>query len=1132
MNKSTIVQSLAMTLVLSVPSFAEYEYYKGSQSPGTTLRGDVELREVIVEGGKPTEYVRREVKAIPRKGVDKIDVVDGMEFRMWTLTDKGKEYAPSAFTKNGKLDAHLIGFRGVGSEFNDKKNPQPEEPGVVLRLPDGTKRMFPRGSFAKQDVAFVMERFAKEMKRIRAGLDKTPRAIPERIKREFPNNAKPGEPGTMQENTPHFVWGAGSQTEKGKGGVWINDDLEQGARYRKYVKNWSENMWAVYEYSGHLMPFWDKERALKYMITVPGTVRDGYQNVPGFAGGGYGGCGIKMGWVGLLSHEWGHGSRINGMPIGGGEAGADSSAVFSMPGAKGNHHPKRPARNVFNGFNGYGMTTFWSMMGDDPNLSYGWFGALPYAEIEKNSLLTVARMLQQRKLATNGVRGLGDLVGEYAARLATTDCELQPQYRRGFYAPMRQWLEPVSIEENIWRVPADDIPEPFGMNIVRLVPKDGATTIAVDLMGMHDPKIYSDWRACIVSVQADGSRRYSNLFNKGEMKVKVKPDDASHWLTVAATPTAMYAPSTVSPHGQDLDRSLYSGRHAYKYPWQAKFVHCTPGTPQRIAGEFGGTESYQQAQQKSLKSLKANPEGGKFHANGGGWIADTATVDATAYVGPNARVLGEAKVLGNARIEDFALITGNAVVKDHAKVSGGAIISEKVVVSGDARTWLSMKGEEPASLLPTRPGAKDLHKESLWANYAMNCPDTVLLQNFYRFPDGFFAGYAKSLAPGLNGYVKGKPEFVTVDGREGFAFNAKDQYAEISPRGFDLAAGTVTVTFKLDAQRSGTIFDFGSSKGNGLTLAVSGSGKLTLTGMVEGKKALSLVSSAKIRTGQWVDVRVELDGSVASLWVNGKSVAREKSTVRPCDFYAPDAMKENTIAAARGGKDGLEATFDSVVIYHAVHEDFAALEAPTEDSPIIPTDAIVKRQEEILGDAEVLNQKISTMVDKEMEPYKAMEKEIHARMEGLLMRDEGVRKARKALDDVKKGKGDKKSIPMLEKAQAEAVEKTWKKYAPEKAALQAMAFAGWHGYYNRPYMWYMKQRARSVIGGGEMREDLKRLKKLASAAKSPELWHTDITWDWRMMEERNGSIGRMPLMKAWLIRTRGPVQREKPKGIR
>ena len=198
MRTSTIVQSLAMTLLLSVSAFAEYEYYKGSQSPGTTLRKGVELREVIVEGGKPAEYVRREVKAIPRKGVDKIDIVDGMELRTWTFTGRGKQYAPSAFVKNGKLSAHLIGFRGVGSEFNENKDPRPQEPGVVLRLPDGTKRMFPRGTFSKEDVAFVMERFAKEMKRIRAGLDTTPRAIPDRMKRDYPNNAKPGQPGTMQ----------------------------------------------------------------------------------------------------------------------------------------------------------------------------------------------------------------------------------------------------------------------------------------------------------------------------------------------------------------------------------------------------------------------------------------------------------------------------------------------------------------------------------------------------------------------------------------------------------------------------------------------------------------------------------------------------------------------------------------------------------------------------------------------------------------------------------------------------------------------------------------------------------------------------------------------------------------------
>ena len=38
------------------------------------------------------------------------------------------------------------------------------------------------------------------------------------------------------------------------------------------------------------------------------------------------------------------------------------------------------------------------------------------------------------------------------------------------------------------------------------------------------------------------------------------------------------------------------------------------------------------------------------HANGSGWVADTATVSDTAYVGPKALVYGEARVCGDARV--------------------------------------------------------------------------------------------------------------------------------------------------------------------------------------------------------------------------------------------------------------------------------------------------------------------------------------------------------------------------------------------------------------------------------------------------------------------------------------------------
>ena len=38
------------------------------------------------------------------------------------------------------------------------------------------------------------------------------------------------------------------------------------------------------------------------------------------------------------------------------------------------------------------------------------------------------------------------------------------------------------------------------------------------------------------------------------------------------------------------------------------------------------------------------------HPNGGGWVADSATVDNTAYVGANARVFDQAQVYGQAQV--------------------------------------------------------------------------------------------------------------------------------------------------------------------------------------------------------------------------------------------------------------------------------------------------------------------------------------------------------------------------------------------------------------------------------------------------------------------------------------------------
>jgi len=71
------------------------------------------------------------------------------------------------------------------------------------------------------------------------------------------------------------------------------------------------------------------------------------------------------------------------------------------------------------------------------------------------------------------------------------------------------------------------------------------------------------------------------------------------------------------------------------------------------------------------------------HPNGGGWVADSATVAETAYVGLEAKVYGYAKVFSNARVFGDARVYGNAEVSDNAKVFSNAKVTRTpITVNG------------------------------------------------------------------------------------------------------------------------------------------------------------------------------------------------------------------------------------------------------------------------------------------------------------------------------------------------------------------------------------------------------------------------------------------------------------------
>jgi len=1168
-NIITITVLTSLFLAAGIASAAEYEFYKGCQYPGKGLRPGVGVNKVIQPGGEPQEYSPRTVQWWPRKGHDIVEIEEGMPLRKWTFGDSNQ-----ILSDYGTVEAHLIGFRGVGTLPN---NP----PFVVLRLPDGRKRMFPAGSFGGEDRKFIIEVYEKELKRMKANSSKVKYTIRKDLEKSHPNIAKPGEPGTMQVETEHIVWASGSQSGD-PNEPWIREaNLAEGKRYRDEVMQWSENMWGLYEYSGNLMCGWDREEQHKYLITVPGTKRDGFKVIGGYAGGGYGGCGIKGASIGLLAHEWGHGIRMNSSYVGGGEAGADTCSTFAMPRPRGNHHTRRPERHVFGGMGGYGVTTFYNVMGDNPNWGHAWFCAMPYGhEDAGHTLLTIARVGEQRGLFDQGIRGLGDLLGEYAARVATFDCELEYTYSRAMFTPIRHWMEPVDLQRRIYRITSDYAPEPWGVNIVRLVPDKGAKEITVNFHGIHDPEAYSDWRACIVSLGSDGVRRYSPFWNKGPMKADVKPDDASHWLTVAATPTAMY----LSKGNAKRNIGVFcSGRHAWRYPWMAQFTGARPGSPHRAVGDLtakgpgrGGlipavpgtyAADYLQGEVERFTTLSENATEdrvkngakrdadhikgqlesmarGKRHPNGGGWVQDSAKVDATAYVGPNAMVLDNAQVLGNASIEDFAVVRGSAIVKDNARIFGAATVEgNEVVFSGYSRTWLGnragsapekssrgVKGEQP--VVPLRPGTDQLRPDGLWINYAMDAPSNISLEDFYRYRADVSHGHNRALVPVNNGYLRGKPEFAEVDGRAGLRFDGKKQYAEVNPRAIDLGEATIVATVRRESNTAGVLFDFGTSKDNCMVLRFEQDGTPVLEATVGGKSVLKLQGKKSVPVDSWATLRVELDGKVASLWLDKEVVAKADSSFRPADVFPSEAQRRNTLAIARDRTGGFQGMFDALVIYHQVNPDFEKVPTPPTDAPTRPTTSVVKRIQKEMGDAQEIAERIRNMVREELAPLEAMKRACEARQNELLSRDEGLKKAKQVLAAAQAEGADTKKLNDLAKKVNDAEEAAWQQYGQERGWLKSFAYAGFGGHYNMPYRYYIEQRAKAIVGGGEMRENAGMVVDAQEAYADPANWRTEVDWDWRMPEEIDGRIDKLPLMKAWLEHTRGPVVKEKPTGAK
>jgi hypothetical protein len=279
-----------------------------------------------------------------------------------------------------------------------------------------------------------------------------------------------------------------------------------------------------------------------------------------------------------------------------------------------------------------------------------------------------------------------------------------PGAPQGFRRLRLTRLDPLDADQARYVTPSAWAPQRWGYNVVRLRAVAGAASVTVHFRGVlqsqaastnfgthaNQPKSIgtpdSDWRWGLVAVDASGEKpRYSALQHGSDADLTfcVGAADAQLYLVVMATPSA--------EQKIEWDQAYYT---IYRYPWMVQLDGAQPDGFQPEA---------------------PNPSSnGQKWANGGGWVASTAKVDASVYVGPYAQVLG-GTVSGQARIDEHAVIvsgnvSGTATVKGLSVVTGLTVNGSAVVatvfqgpgtfesgqsVSGTGQVWgdLELRGQ-------------------------------------------------------------------------------------------------------------------------------------------------------------------------------------------------------------------------------------------------------------------------------------------------------------------------------------------------------------------------------------------------------------------------------------------------------
>jgi hypothetical protein len=453
-------------------------------------------------------------------------------------------------------------------------------------------------------------------------------------------------------------------------------------------------------------------------------------------------------------------------------------------------------------------------------------------------------------------------------------------------------LEKIPYDKEWWRPQKAMTPQQLGYNMCPLKMTGGR--VSAELAGYVSKERGGDWRIAFVGVNAAGKPQYGDVAGPGKtLSFTPAAGTKKLYLVVSAIPTKIM-PIKMTGDFRSLEQE--------KFPYKLKLAGCEP-----------------------LDVLAPEKAVGKRHRNGGGLVAPSARVDATAYVGPNARVLGSAKVLGKARVEDYAVVDGatvrdNAVVSGHALVTGGAIVQDHAKVRDYGRVHEGATIKDHAKVLEyATQGRKTVGGYAVIKGVAWsrgNVRGTAMVDGSYAKHNEIDKGkwFTWSWGSGKNageedkefggiymrmlfekphdwmarddfaatwGYLVGAPR--VADGH--LVLNGRDQFVELQKDVADMGDMTLKAKVVWQGKSDERIVEFANDKGDAVWLTPSSARKCVF-GIRKGGTSQTVAGPALIR-GKPTEVMVVLSQDAGMLYIDGKEAARNKAmTLDPDDVNA------------------------------------------------------------------------------------------------------------------------------------------------------------------------------------------------------------------------------------------------------